>query len=718
MEDKEQKRKEKVAQAIKDKKIVDDTSFTVFQMVEDLNDRLDNEIPKITEVLEKIKGDKGDSPTEEELLNLIQPLIPEPIVPKDGENYVLTDQDKLEIAQSIKVPVVDKEIRTIIEKTEVVRVEPLVTENVVEKALYEEPNQIVQKINSATELIDSAKIKGFSDLEKISRMNAFNPAMGPSFSDLTGLSKRITTLENAGSGSGTGTPGGSDTQIQFNDGGAFGGAAGFTYNKAATTFTAPTANFTGSVTFTGTSVTAAQGQDRINIGISSGTPKIVFEDNGSARIWSIDMPSGELRFVDETGGVQRFGMTPTLAFMDVAHFNLSASASMYIGNSSTAPTARLHIAAGTASAGTAPFKLTAGTNLGTTEAGAVEYDGSHIYFSPSNGGTRYQLDQQSGSILGTNKQVVFFDGTNSPAGNANFTYDKTTNALKVGSAVIGASAFIGTEKLYVNGNMILPDTSYPNKILMFGTSANSAYITTEASTKGFAFVNAVSGKSGFFTSGAGGVFTFNDTGNSVFGSGTPGTTYLVEVLGNFRTTTSAFFATTSGGVVIGGTTFIGSEVLSVNGNTVLLGGIGMTGAVTIYKNVTTAGWGVPAIYGSGRSTAQTAAVASVATYTVGAADGSFLISANVNVTSSTAHSFTVTCAYTDETNTSRTLTLSFIQIGGGTPIATITNVTGAGPYEGVPNHIRCKASTSITIATTGTFTTVTYNVESSIIQLA
>lgn len=145
--------------------------------------------------------------------------------------------------------------------------------------------------------------------------------------------------------------------------------------------------------------------------------------------------------------------------------------------------------------------------------------------------------------------------------------------------------------------------------------------------------------------------------------------------------------------------------------------INTNGLLTQYNNVSTAGWGVPAIYGNGRSTAQTAAVASVATYTVGAADGSFLITSNVNVTTSTAHSFTVTCAYTDETNTSRTLTLSFIQIGGGTPIATITNVTGAGPYEGVPNHIRCKASTAITIATTGTFTTVTYNVESSIIQI-
>lgn len=43
-------------------------------------------------------------------------------------------------------------------------------------------------------------------------------------------------------GGGTGTPGGSDTQVQFNDGGAFGGSSGFTYNK--TTSTATVTNLT------------------------------------------------------------------------------------------------------------------------------------------------------------------------------------------------------------------------------------------------------------------------------------------------------------------------------------------------------------------------------------------------------------------------------------------------------------------------------------------
>lgn len=144
----------------------------------------------------------------------------------------------------------------------------------------------------------------------------------------------------------------------------------------------------------------------------------------------------------------------------------------------------------------------------------------------------------------------------------------------------------------------------------------------------------------------------------------------------------------------------------------ILGIVKQVGAVS-----TAGSLGTTAIVANGRSTAQTAAVASVSTFTVGAADGSFEVSANILITTATLYSFTVTCAYTDESNTARTLTLSFSSLVG-TFLTTLTNTGGAGPYEGVPLHIRCKASTAITIATVGTFTTVTYNVESIIKQTA
>lgn len=122
-----------------------------------------------------------------------------------------------------------------------------------------------------------------------------------------------------------------------------------------------------------------------------------------------------------------------------------------------------------------------------------------------------------------------------------------------------------------------------------------------------------------------------------------------------------------------------------------------------------------ATVGNVRATAKAAAF-TLAAYTVPAVDTSFLVSANILVTTATLHNFTCTATYTDESNTSRTLTLNFSTIAGAiTP--TIANAGGALPYEGVPLHIRCKASTTITIATIGTFTTVTYNIEERIIAV-
>jgi hypothetical protein len=69
------------------------------------------------------------------------------------------------------------------------------------------------------------------------------------------------------------------------------------------------------------------------------------------------------------------------------NFNLyvSGSAKNYfagnVGIGQSSPTALLHLKAGTATANTAPLKLTAGTNLTTPENGAIEFDGTNIYIT-------------------------------------------------------------------------------------------------------------------------------------------------------------------------------------------------------------------------------------------------------------------------------------------------------------------------------------------------
>lgn len=140
------------------------------------------------------------------------------------------------------------------------------------------------------------------------------------------------------------------------------------------------------------------------------------------------------------------------------------------------------------------------------------------------------------------------------------------------------------------------------------------------------------------------------------------------------------------------------------------------GKFTTYNNTVTKGFGVPTIVAAARSTAQTAAVASVATFTAPASDGTYRVSGNVLVTASTAHSFAVQCTYTDESNVARTLVLPVAALAG--TFVTSGLITTAGPFESPAMHIRVKASTAITILTAGTFTSVTYNVDGLIEQLA
>ncbi len=120
---------------------------------------------------------------------------------------------------------------------------------------------------------------------------------------------------------------------------------------------------------------------------------------------------------------------------------------------------------------------------------------------------------------------------------------------------------------------------------------------------------------------------------------------------------------------------------------------------------------------TGRSTGQTAAVASVATLTVGSTDASYLISGNILVTTSGSESFSLVLDYTDEGNTARSATIPLTRIALGGFSGTTISASGAVPYPSATLQIRAKASTTITLKTSGTFTGCTYNVEGSITRI-
>ena len=84
-----------------------------------------------------------------------------------------------------------------------------------------------------------------------------------------------------------------------------------------------------------------------------------------------------------------------------------------VGIGTTTPTAVLHLKAGTATANTAPIKLTAGTNLTTPEAGAVEFDGNSLFFTTGSTRSTILTNINPAGITGSISIVGGTDGSNS-----------------------------------------------------------------------------------------------------------------------------------------------------------------------------------------------------------------------------------------------------------------------------------------------------------------
>jgi hypothetical protein len=167
-----------------------------------------------------------------------------------------------------------------------------------------------------------------------------------------------------------------------------------------------------------------------------------------------------------------------------------------IGIGLSSPTAILHLKAGTATANTAPLKFNSGVNLTSPEDGAMEYDGTHVYFTV--GSTRYQLDQQStGTSLpsqtGNNGKYLTTDGTTASwgaiVGSSGGTVTSVVGGTGLGGGTITVSGTLtnnlstgvsgGQSVIGGTGSgdsLTLVSTSHSTKgKIIFGASGTSAY---------------------------------------------------------------------------------------------------------------------------------------------------------------------------------------------------------------------------------------------------
>jgi hypothetical protein len=142
---------------------------------------------------------------------------------------------------------------------------------------------------------------------------------------------------------------------------------------------------TNAVAGSGTSIQVKQANTTQN-GFLSSTDWNTFNNKATAaNTWSINGNSGT------SSGTHFLGTTDNTSLK----FKTNGTQSMIldslgnVGIGTNNPTAVLHLKAGTAAASSAPLKLTAGTNMSTPEAGAVEFDGTNYFVTSSS--VRYTL---------------------------------------------------------------------------------------------------------------------------------------------------------------------------------------------------------------------------------------------------------------------------------------------------------------------------------------
>ncbi len=151
--------------------IVEKGDMAVLEKILEFEDTIDEEKGKIEKKIVEVDTRARDLETEvsgfqEKLSEEIKAEVAD--IKKEagakgepGNNYVLTEADKKEIAGKIRVPIVER----VIEKTEVIREQPILTTEVKEVAIPQSGTEVIEKINSdETEgLIKRERVEGLDD---------------------------------------------------------------------------------------------------------------------------------------------------------------------------------------------------------------------------------------------------------------------------------------------------------------------------------------------------------------------------------------------------------------------------------------------------------------------------------------------------------------------------------------------------------------------------
>ena len=265
------------------------------------------------------------------------------------------------------------------------------------------------------------------------------------------------------------------------------------------------------------------------------------------------------------------GVGATGADMHFKVGNAGATEAMTILNNAnvgievTAPTANFHINGGTSAAGTAPLKINSGVLMSTTEAGAIENDGSHLWYTPVSAGARLQLDNSGGSGTVTSVSVTTANGVSGTVAT-----NTTTPAI---SLTLGAITPTSTNGVIINnrvgansdGNNIWIGNGGTSSIGQVGSTVFGSYNVTHGYNSGLALTQGY--YNALYGGGSGAAMTSGYSNTGIGQAALPGITTGNNNIGlgwsaGYLTTGSASVQTNTNSIYIGNST-----MPSVNGNT-------------------------------------------------------------------------------------------------------------------------------------------------------
>jgi len=263
---------------------------------------------------------------------------------------------------------------------------------------------------------------------------------------------------SVGGSGGNGSPGGTNTQVQFNDAGAFGGTIGFTFNSTTNTLSVPTftsSNITSNISLVSTGTANFATASNVNLGnisnitIAGGDLGYFLQTDGAGNLaWAAGggggngTPGGinqdiQYNKVGTFGGNAAFTFNDTTLTMHVPNF---LSTSIATNNITTNAGGALTVL-GNLNAGISPnVFLGSAANVkitGGLDGYYLQTDGAgNLAWAAGGGGG-------NGSPGGANTQIQF-NNSGTFGGSPYMTFNTATNTFNVAGNLIANSITIGS----------------------------------------------------------------------------------------------------------------------------------------------------------------------------------------------------------------------------------------------------------------------------------